>query len=85
MRRALLSVFVLASILDGSCVRCAADPADAADYGAGAAGSLVIIGGALDSANAPVIKAILDGRRNGRPICVVPLASSEPQHAAPAP
>ena len=42
------------------------------------AGALVIAGGALKDENAAVWRRILDLRLPGRPICIVPLASSEP-------
>jgi cyanophycinase len=42
---------------------------------------LVIVGGALDSDNLPVYRAILDGREGGGPLCVFPTASDEPQES----
>ena len=46
------------------------------------AGALVIAGGALKVENAAVWRRILDLRLPGRPICIVPLASSEPRESA---
>ncbi|HNX18856.1 MAG TPA: cyanophycinase [Acidobacteriota bacterium] len=46
------------------------------------AGALVIAGGALKDENAAVWRRILDLRLPGRPICIVPLASSEPRESA---
>lgn len=46
------------------------------------AGALVIAGGALKDENAAVWRRILDLRLPGRPICIVPLASSQPRESA---
>lgn len=50
---------------------------------AGEAGPLVIIGGAWEAENQPVLRAILDGRIPGRPLCIIPLASENPQAVVP--
>ncbi len=44
-------------------------------------GSLVIIGGALESDNEAIYRAILDRGLPGRPICVLPTASGQPKRA----
>ena len=43
-----------------------------------APGRLVIVGGALDSANAEVYRAVIEGRDGNGPLCVLPTASGEP-------
>ena len=44
-------------------------------------GRLVIVGGALDSANADVYHAVVEGRDGDGPLCVLPTASGEPAAA----
>ena len=44
-------------------------------------GRLVIVGGALQSDNEAVYRAVIDGREGDGPLCVVPTASSDPQEA----
>lgn len=75
----------LATILVLGAFAGCASPAGAADPGgavAQRAGALVIVGGGLDSDNERVFRAMLDRRLEGRPICVVPLASAEPVESA---
>lgn len=75
----------LATILVLGVLLGCASPAGASDSGgavAQRAGALVIVGGALDSGNERVFRAMLDRRLEGRPICVVPLASAEPAESA---
>ena len=48
---------------------------------AGAPGRLVIVGGALDSGNAPVWEAVLEARDGDGPVCVIPTASGAPRRS----
>ncbi len=54
-------------------------PPEAEEAAAGPAGTLVIVGGALDGDNAAVYRTILDARLGDGPFCVFPTASAEPQ------
>lgn len=49
--------------------------------GSASAGSLVVIGGALESENAPIYESVIDGAR-GKSICVLGTASAEPAESA---
>ncbi len=48
-------------------------------------GRLVIIGGGLSRDNEAVYRAILDGRLNGGPVCVIPTAAATPDSAMASP
>ena len=60
---------------------CGPDDAEEAEAAAGAAGRLVIVGGALQAENSVVYQAIVDGREGEGPLCVIPTASSDPLEA----
>ena len=60
---------------------CGPDGAEEAEAAAGAAGRLVIVGGALQAENSAVYQAIVDGREGEGPLCVIPTASSDPLEA----
>jgi len=47
--------------------------------GAGSAGSLVLIGGHLNSKDVSIYGEILDRRLDGKPLCILPTASNNPQ------
>lgn len=57
------------------------DPAEIPSASESKSGRLVIVGGALQSENTPVYQAVLDGRLDGGPLCVIPTASGTPERS----
>lgn len=76
--------FVVAVVVLGFAVGAARAPR-AASSTAGQPGRLVIVGGALNSNNESVYKAILDGRDGDGPLCVFPTAGASPETAMDSP
>lgn len=82
-----LKVFAVLSLVLASVLSCesGAPPPDLdetpAASGATSSGRLVIVGGALQSENTPVYQAVLDGRLEGGPVCVLPTASGTPERS----
>src|SRR4249919_3534109 len=65
--------------LGGIALAAAAATLSAAHRPAAQPGRLVIVGGALADSNAPVYRAILDGRLGKGPFCVFPTAAATPE------
>jgi len=61
----------------------ACSPTDSTDHDRGARtpGRLVIVGGALQTENAAVYQAVIEGREGDGPLCVLPTASADPRES----
>ena len=67
------------NLLGGIALAAVAATITAAHRPAAQPGRLVIVGGALADSNAPVYRAILDGRLGKGPFCVFPTAAATPE------